>query len=312
MAALAALQLSTLHAETVVQTLLAGVLLVPALAGRRALTSLLSAGVLAALLASPVLLGVWALVEGTARAQGFPAAATFGWSARVPVLLEALLPRLFGTVHSFSDQGYWAQPFFPTGQPYILSLYLGGIEGYVGFADKLVAPVTQDEGAFLQATERQALLGQRVLDLEQVREVRGSLHAQDYLPDLRRVIVDIDLFMQAAIQPALADDGDRRIDVGRAGGRGQEELGREVALRVGGEDRRGDAVQGEHPGREEAGIEREEALRRGETADDVAAGVAGYEGAAVEDADGVAQLMPITRYGAPACGPFTFRYRPKP
>ena len=125
LAALAALQLSTLSAETVVQTLLAGVLLVPVLAGRRALASLLSAGVLAALLASPVLLGVWALVEGTARAQGFPAAATFGWSARVPVLLEALLPRLFGNVHSFSDQGYWAQPFFPTGQPYILSLYLG-------------------------------------------------------------------------------------------------------------------------------------------------------------------------------------------
>jgi hypothetical protein len=125
LAVAAALQLSTLSAEVILQTALAGVVLLRALPRRRAVLALATAAVLAGLLASPVLLGVRALVAGTARAEGFATANALAWSARGPVLLEALMPRLFGNVHSFSDAGYWGQPFFPTGQPYLLSLYLG-------------------------------------------------------------------------------------------------------------------------------------------------------------------------------------------
>jgi hypothetical protein len=124
LALLAALQLSTLGAETVLQTALVGAVLMPSWRPR-GLAALFAAAVLAAVVASPVLLGVSALVQGTARAAGFAAATALGWSAPVPVLLEAVLPHLFGNVHSFSEQGYWAQRFFPAGQPYFLSLYIG-------------------------------------------------------------------------------------------------------------------------------------------------------------------------------------------
>jgi hypothetical protein len=125
LAALAALQLSTLGAETVIQTALLGAIVVPTLPRRRAAAALGAAAALAALLAMPVLLGVRALVAGTPRGEGLPVTGPFAWSAPVPVLLEALLPHLFGAVHAFTEQGYWAQPFFPTGQPYLLSLYVG-------------------------------------------------------------------------------------------------------------------------------------------------------------------------------------------
>jgi len=125
LAVLAAVQLSTLSAEVVLQTALAGALLTRVRLRLRTLAALLAAATLTALLAAPVLLGVRALVEGTHRTQGLPPASAFAFSARGPVLVEALLPRLFGNVHSFSDAGYWGRPFFPSGQPYLLSMYLG-------------------------------------------------------------------------------------------------------------------------------------------------------------------------------------------
>jgi hypothetical protein len=125
LAVVAAVHVSTLSAEVVMQTALAGVVLMRAMPRRRAVLGLAAAAVVAGLLASPVLLATRALVEGTARAQGFSAATALAWSAPWPVLLEAVVPRLFGNVHSFSDAGFWGQPFFPTGQPYLLSLYLG-------------------------------------------------------------------------------------------------------------------------------------------------------------------------------------------
>ena len=47
------------------------------------------------------------------------------YSAPPPALLEAVLPRFFGDPHTFSDTGYWGQPFYPSGSPFFLSLYLG-------------------------------------------------------------------------------------------------------------------------------------------------------------------------------------------
>lgn len=125
LAVLAALQLSTLSAEVVLQTGLAGVVLMRARPRGRALAGLASAAVLAGLLAAPALVGAWSLVAGTTRAHGFSARTALGFSAPVPVLLEAMLPHLFGDVHAFSEARYWGQPFFPTGQPYMISLYVG-------------------------------------------------------------------------------------------------------------------------------------------------------------------------------------------
>jgi hypothetical protein len=124
--ALGALQLLTLGVEISLQTALAGLLLAPqprALPGR--LRQLALAGLVTLLLAAPALLGVHALTRDTERAAGFTRQQALGYSASPMVLAESLLPRLFGDVHSFSDAGYWGQPFYPEGYPYLLSLYLG-------------------------------------------------------------------------------------------------------------------------------------------------------------------------------------------
>jgi hypothetical protein len=124
LAALAALQLSTLGGEIVLQTaLLALVLGLPR--SMRAAKGLLAAGILAALLSAPVVLGARAVLEGTPRGAGFSPAQALSFSAPWPVLLEAVIPRFLGDPHTFSDYGFWGQQFFPEGYPFFLSLYLG-------------------------------------------------------------------------------------------------------------------------------------------------------------------------------------------
>lgn len=122
---LAALQVSTLGAETVLQTGAASALLMRGWPSRRAWVMLAAAALVALLLAAPALLGVRALVEGTQRAQGFSPNVSFSWSAHPAVLLEVLLPRFFGDTHTFTDRGFSGQPFFTNRYPYMLSLYLG-------------------------------------------------------------------------------------------------------------------------------------------------------------------------------------------
>ena len=123
----AAAEVATLSGEVVVQTALAALVLVGArrLFTRRVAVAFAIAGVLALALASPALFGARALIEGTKRAAGFAPREALAWSASPMVLLDAVLPRFFGDVHTFSDLGYWGQPFFPEGFPYLLSLYLG-------------------------------------------------------------------------------------------------------------------------------------------------------------------------------------------
>jgi hypothetical protein len=127
LALLAALQASTLAAEIQFQTALAALVLAPDTRWLRdqRLGRVAAAGALAALLAAPVLLGTQAILEGTARASGFPAEEALHYSAGPMVLLEAVLPKLFGDLHAFSDLGFWGQPFYTQGYPYLLSLYLG-------------------------------------------------------------------------------------------------------------------------------------------------------------------------------------------
>jgi hypothetical protein len=127
LAGLAALQASTLAVEIQFQTALAALILAPD--GRwlkdRRLGRLAISGVLAALMAAPVFLGMRTVLAGTARASGFPVTEALHYSAGPMVLLEAVLPKLFGDVHAFSDLGFWGQPFYTQGYPYLLSLYLG-------------------------------------------------------------------------------------------------------------------------------------------------------------------------------------------
>ncbi len=122
---LAALQLSTFGAATVIQSAVVALVLLPRWPTSRQWLSLLAAAALAALLAAPALLGVRALLEGSARAEGFGPSAALSFSTNLPVLLESLVPRFFGDVHTASGEGYWGQPFYPGGNPYFLSLYIG-------------------------------------------------------------------------------------------------------------------------------------------------------------------------------------------
>ena len=124
-AVLAALQLSTIAGEIVTLTWLALPFLRSRPPARRGLLGLGVAALLAALLTAPVLLNARATLSDTQRAAGFDPVHALGYSARVPVLLEALLPRFLGDVHAFTDRGFWGQRFFPEGNPYFLSLYLG-------------------------------------------------------------------------------------------------------------------------------------------------------------------------------------------
>jgi hypothetical protein len=120
-----ALQVSTLGAAAVLQTALAALVLLPSRPGRRLVLATSAAAGLAAALAAPVLLGSLSLLEGTARGRGFGVEVGLGYSAPLPVLLEAVLPRFLGNPLTFSGVGFWGQPFFPGGTPFFLSLYLG-------------------------------------------------------------------------------------------------------------------------------------------------------------------------------------------
>ena len=122
-----AVQAATLGAEAVLQTALFALVLVPCRPGRRAAAAAVGSLLLAAALAAPALLGAAAMLGGTARGRGFAPEVGLSYSAPLPVLLEAALPRFLGDPHTFSDTGFWGQPFYPGGSPFFLSLYLGPV-----------------------------------------------------------------------------------------------------------------------------------------------------------------------------------------
>jgi len=122
-----AVQAATLGAEAVLQTALFALILLPRWPGKRAAAATAGSLLLAALLAAPALFGAAAMLRGTSRGQGFVPEVGLSYSAPLPVLLEAALPRFLGDPHTFSDSGYWGQPFYPGGSPFFLSLYLGPV-----------------------------------------------------------------------------------------------------------------------------------------------------------------------------------------
>jgi hypothetical protein len=126
LAVAAALQLSTLAGEIVLQTAAAAAVLISWRSiDRHVLSALAGAGFLAALLSAPALLGAAAVMKDTRRGSGFGAAEALSGSASPLELAGILLPRFFGDMHTFSDAGFWGQDVFPGGFPYLLSLYLG-------------------------------------------------------------------------------------------------------------------------------------------------------------------------------------------
>jgi hypothetical protein len=127
LAVVLALQVTTLGAEVIPQTAIVALALAPRPPTGKTALGLLGAAAIAGLLAAPALAGAVWMLSGTARGAGFGPQAALSYSASLPVLLEAVLPRFLGDPHTFSDLGYWGQPFFPAGSPFFLSLYVGPV-----------------------------------------------------------------------------------------------------------------------------------------------------------------------------------------
>jgi hypothetical protein len=120
-----ALALSTLAVEFVGQAVLLGVVL-GLVAGprRRAGLRLLGAGALGIGMAGLPLALTLGLLPETARGAGFATDVRLGNAVHPAVLLQALLPNLFG-VPQMPAEAWWGGRFFSKGLPYFLSLYVG-------------------------------------------------------------------------------------------------------------------------------------------------------------------------------------------
>ena len=125
--AVLALAFSTLAVEFVAQALVLGVVLglgaspTPGAAGRLALATLLGVG----LAGVPVAVTV-GLLPDTARGAGFAPDVALGNAVHPAVLLQAVLPHLFG-LPAAPAEAWWGGRFFSKGLPYFLTLYLGPI-----------------------------------------------------------------------------------------------------------------------------------------------------------------------------------------
>jgi hypothetical protein len=121
----AALQVSTLGIEVVLLTAVFGLVAAPPRRDPWPWTALLWAGVVAILTSAPAWVGTLYNLRDSPRASGLDVRGSMAFSAHPMALLDAVVPRFFGDVHTFSNVGYWGQPYFPEGFPYLLSLYLG-------------------------------------------------------------------------------------------------------------------------------------------------------------------------------------------
>ncbi len=120
-----AIQVSTVALDYVLQTALACLFLLPRRPSLRHARVAFAAALVAGLLVAPVLAGTSWRFQDTRRAAGLDADEVLSFSASPVVLLEALVPHLFGDVRTFSETGFWGKPFFQDQYPYFMSLYLG-------------------------------------------------------------------------------------------------------------------------------------------------------------------------------------------
>ena len=143
-----AVAVSTLAVEFVAQAVLLGGALGLAAGGRRGAGRLAAAVALAVGLAGlPVALVIGLLPE-TVRGAGLARDVTLANAVHPVVLLQCLLPRLFGLAAAPAE-AWWGGRFFSKGLPYFLSLYVGPLALGLAFAG----------AARLPRRERLVLLG---------------------------------------------------------------------------------------------------------------------------------------------------------
>jgi hypothetical protein len=150
LAALAvAMALSTLAVEFVAQAVLLGVAL--GLAARSRLDGLLRlalAGALGTGLAGVQVAVMLGIVRDSVRGAGFAADVAMGNAVHPVVLLQTLVPDLFGAL-STPVEAWWGGHFFSKGLPYFLSLYVGPLAlilAWVGLAETRVRRVVLGAG----------------------------------------------------------------------------------------------------------------------------------------------------------------------
>ena len=122
-AVLVALATATLAVEFVAQAAFGAALGLAAAAGGRCRALALAIGLGAALAALPVAVTLGLLPE-TTRGAGLPQEVALANSVHPLVLLQSLLPHLFGDPAAPAE-AWWGGRFFSKGLPYFLSLYLG-------------------------------------------------------------------------------------------------------------------------------------------------------------------------------------------
>src|SRR5262245_24328151 len=150
-----------------------------------------------------------------------------------------------------------------------------------------LAPVGQEEPAPSDLLPVLALLGERVLDLEEVREIASRLDPERQVDRLLVMVEHRERLVEPLGDGPPATDGQLRGGVDRAGPGYEEEPRPEVVEVVGRERVEALAVHGQHPGGKDPGVEGEQAGRVGRGRLDVSAVVADDERVAVEDVDDV-------------------------
>ena len=163
-----------------------------------------------------------------------------------------------------------------------------GTRGNPRLAHEVLPPVAEHELAVLDAYLVLSLLRERVLDLEEVREVGSDFEEEVELEGLGRVVDDREILVEAVTDGALPKDRERCIVVHGPVRRREEELDREVVDVIRRQDPRQVAVNRQPPAREDARVLVEEPVRLIRRAGDVPAPVADDEGVAFENADRLA------------------------
>src|SRR5579872_1034276 len=130
-----------------------------------------------------------------------------------------------------------------------------------------------------------ALLGLRVLDLEQVCEVGVGVQVDAQLRRLRALVADQDLLRKSRADGPLSHDRELRVDVDGARSGHEEELHLVVLKVVGGEYVRNQAVDRQDPAGQKPRIPGEQPFGVAEGRVDVAGPIADDEVVAFEDAD---------------------------
>jgi hypothetical protein len=123
-ALLVALATTTLAVEFVAQAILLGIALAWLDAGRRGAARSVAGAALGLAVAGLPIAVLLGLLPETTRGAGLPADVALGNALHPVVLLQALMPRLFGLPQAPAE-AWWGGRFFTKGTPYFLSVYCG-------------------------------------------------------------------------------------------------------------------------------------------------------------------------------------------